>query len=130
MCQIGPCPILWVEFDYQALTDEAALSVFSSLLHPYWRESEVQLTEKQAVLLMHDICLKTKPKYKKNSPVYGRIAVDYAPLQDLSIDIKMMPQAFGGYHLLLVITCYQTNFTIAVPLRDRQTQTVAESLIY
>ena len=33
--------------------DEAALSLFSSLLHPYWRESEVQLTEKQAVLLMH-----------------------------------------------------------------------------
>ena len=24
-------------------------------------------------------------------------------MQDLSIDIKMMPQAFGGYHLLLVI---------------------------
>ena len=41
-----------------------------------------------------------------------------------------MPQAFGGYHLLLVITCDQTNFTIAVPLRDRQTQTVAEALIY
>ena len=33
----------------------------------------------------------------------------------------MMPQAFGGYHLLLVITCDQTNFTKAVCLRDRQT---------
>ena len=41
-----------------------------------------------------------------------------------------MPQAFGGYHLLLVITCHQTNFTIVVPLRDRQTQTIAEALIY
>ena len=41
-----------------------------------------------------------------------------------------MPQAFGGYHLLLVITCNQTNFTIAVPLRDRTDQTVAEALIY
>ena len=39
-------------------------------------------------------------------------------------------QAFGGYHLLLVITCNQMNFTIAVPLRDRQTQTIAEALIY
>ena len=47
-------------------------------------------------------------------------------MQDLSIDIKTMPQAFGGYHLLLVITCDQTNFTIVVPLRDRQTQTIAE----
>ena len=40
-------------------------------------------------------------------------------MQDLLIDIKTMPQAFRGYHLLLVITCNQTNFTIAVPLRDR-----------
>ena len=74
-------------------------------------------------------CLKTKPKYMKNRPVYGRIPVDYAPMQDLSIDIKTIPQAFGGYHLLLVITCDQTNFTIAVPLRDRQTQTVAKARI-
>ena len=34
------------------------------------------------------ICLKTKPKYMKNRPTYGRIPVDYAPMQDLSIDIK------------------------------------------
>ena len=51
-------------------------------------------------------------------------------MQDLSIDIKTMPQAFGGYHLLLVITCNQTNFTIKVPLRDRQTQMITEALIY
>ena len=51
-------------------------------------------------------------------------------MQDLSIDIKTMPQAFRGYHLLLVITCDQTNFTIAVPLRDQTAQTVAEALIY
>ena len=75
-------------------------------------------------------CLKTKPKYIKNRSTYGRIPVEYAPMQDLSIDIKTMPQAFGGYHLLLVITCDQTNFTIAVPLRDRTAQTIAEALIY
>ena len=51
-------------------------------------------------------------------------------MQDLLIDIKTMPQAFGGYHLLLVITCDQTNFTIAVPIRDQMAQTVAEALIY
>ena len=75
-------------------------------------------------------CLKTKPKYMKNRPIYGRIPVDYAPMQDLSIDIKTMPQVFGGYHLLLVITCNQINFTIAIPLRDRTAQTIAEALIY
>ena len=51
------------------------------------------------------MCLKMKPKYMKNRPVYSRIPVDYAPMQDLSIDIETMPQAFGGYHLLLIITC-------------------------
>ena len=75
-------------------------------------------------------CSKTKAKYMKNQPVYGRIPVDYAPMQDLCIDIKTMPQVFRGYHLLLVITCDQTNFTIAVPLRDRTAQMVAEALIY
>ena len=58
----------------------------------------------------------------KNRPVYRRIPVNYAPVQDLSIDIKTMAQAFGGYHLLLVISCDQTNFTIAVPLRDKHKQ--------
>ena len=71
-----------------------------------------------------------KLKYTKNQPVYGRIPVYYAPMQDLLIDIKTMPQAFGGYHLLLVITCDQTNFTITVPLRDRTAQTVVEALTY
>ena len=61
-------------------------------------------------------CLKTKPKYMKNRPVYGCVPIDYAPMQDLSMDIKTMPQTFDGYHLLLVITCNQTNFMIAIPL--------------
>ena len=75
-------------------------------------------------------CLKTKPKYKKNRPVYGRIPIDYAPMQDLSINIKHMPMAFGGYQYLLVITCDQTNFTIVTPLRSRDAQSVAKALIY
>ena len=84
---------------------------------------------KQYIEACH-ICLKTKPKYNKKRPVYTRIPVDYAPMQDLSIDIKTIPQAFSRYHLLLVITCDQMNFTIAVLLRDRQAQTVAEALVY
>ena len=75
-------------------------------------------------------CLKTKLKYKKNRPVYGRIPVDYAPMQDLSIDIKHMPTAFDGYQFLSVITCDQTNSTIITPLRTRDAQTVAEALIH
>ena len=71
-----------------------------------------------------------KPKYKKNRPVYGRVPIDYAPMQDLSIDIKHMPIVFGGYQYLLIITCDQTNFTIFTPLRSRDAQSVAEALIY
>ena len=75
-------------------------------------------------------CFKTKPKYKKNRSVYGRIPIDYAPMQDLSIDIKHMSMAFGGYQYLLVIACDQTNFTIVIPLRSRDIQSVAKALIY
>ena len=39
---------------------------FSSLFHPDWRESEAQLTEKQAVLLMHD----TLPQGVKKRPCF------------------------------------------------------------
>ena len=75
-------------------------------------------------------CLKTKPKYEKNRPVYGRIPIDYAPMQNLSIDIKLMPTALGGYQYLLVVTCDQTNFTIVTPLRSSDAQSVAKALIY
>ena len=51
-------------------------------------------------------------------------------MQDLSIDIKHMPIAFGEYKYLLVITCDQTTFTIVTPLGNRDAQTVAEALIY
>ena len=39
-------------------------------------------------------------------------------MQDLSIDIKHMPTAFGfcGYQYILMITCDQNNFTIVTPL--------------
>ena len=71
-----------------------------------------------------------RTKYKKNRPVYGRIPVDYTPMQYLSIGIKYMPMAFSGFKLLLVITCDQTNFTIVTPLHSRDAQTVAEAPIY
>ena len=75
-------------------------------------------------------CLKTKPKYKKNRLIYGRIPMGYAPMQDISIDIKHMPTSFGGYQYLFINMCDQTNFTIVTPLRSRDAQSVAEALIY
>ena len=75
------------------------------------------------------MCLKTKLKYKKNRPIYSRIPVDYAPMQDFSIDIKHMATDFDGYQYLLVFTCDQTNFTIVNPLRSRDAQSIAKALI-
>ena len=59
-----------------------------------------------------------------------RLPIDYAPMQDLSIDIKHMPIAFGGYKYLLVITSDQTDFTIVTTLCNRDVQSIAEALIY
>ena len=42
-------------FDYRTLMNKTCFEPFSSSFHPDWRESGVQLTEKQVVLLMHDI---------------------------------------------------------------------------
>ena len=42
------------------------LEPYGSLFHPDWRESGVQLTGKQAVLLMHD----THPRALKASVLY------------------------------------------------------------
>ena len=75
-------------------------------------------------------CLKTKLKYKKNRPIYGSVPTDYALMQDLSIDIEHMPITFSGYQYLLVITCDKKNFTVVTPLRSRDAQSVAETLMY
>ena len=54
----------------------------------------------------------------KNRPVYGGIPIAYTPVQNLSIDIKTMPQAFRGYHLFVMIwkefLGYQIFFVIFI----------------
>ena len=69
-------------------------------------------------------CLKMKPKYKKNRPIYGRVPIDYAPIQETYAN------CFWWIQIPLVITCDQTNFTIVTTLRIRDAQSVAEALIY
>ena len=50
-------------------------------------------------------------------------------MQDLSIDIKHMPTAFGGYQYLLVITCDQTNFTVVTPLRSSRSIDIQSDIL-
>ena len=64
-------------------------------------------------------CLKTKPKYKKNRPIYGRVPIDYVLMQDLLIDIKHMPSAFSGYKYLLVIDRSRGALPACAPQQDQ-----------
>ena len=73
---------------------------------------------------------KDETEIQKEQAEYGRVPIEYAPMQDLSIDIKHMPISFGGYQYLFVMTCDQTNFTVVTPLRSRDAQSVKEALIY
>ena len=56
------------------------------------------------------ICLKTKPKYTKNRPVYRQIPVDYTPMQDLSIDIKTMPPSFWWISFIISYNLQSDKF--------------------
>ena len=52
--------------------------------------------------------LKTKPKYMKNRPIYGRIPIDYTPMQDLSI-CKVLLLAIRWS---VVFVCFIISFAI------------------
>ena len=70
--------------------------------------------------------LKAKQNTKRIDP-FMAVPIDYALMQDLSIDIKHMPTAFAGYQYLFLITYDQTKFTIFTPLRSSDAQSVAEA---
>ena len=76
------------------------------------------------------VCLKTKPKPAGQQPViYGYIPKDYIPLESLACDIKYMPKALGVFQFLLMVTCEQTNFVFAIPLKEHSATHIAEALL-
>ena len=77
------------------------------------------------------ICQKSaRPKAHKNVPTHARIPIDYRPMERISCDIKYMPKGFDGFEFLLVVTCEMTNFTIAIPLKGRTAEVIAEALLH
>ena len=75
-------------------------------------------------------CQKYKAKPSGQNPVqYGYMPKDYIPMESLACDIKYMPTVFGGYKFILMVTCEQTNFVIAVPMTDRTATHIAEAII-
>ena len=57
-------------------------------------------------------CLKTKPKYMKNQPVYGRIPINYAPMQDLSIAFTQVHQFMPKYQQTIIHTSISSKLSI------------------
>ena len=76
------------------------------------------------------LCQRTKVKNTKQRPYYGRIPTDYVPCENLAVDLKKMPLGIVYYQYLLIATCEKTNFVYAIPLQDRQTQTIADALMH
>ena len=76
------------------------------------------------------ICQRSKPKRNAHRPYYGRIPIDYIPCKNLAVDLKSMPKEFLNYEHLLIATCEKTNFVYAIPLKNKKTQTIADTLIH
>ena len=76
------------------------------------------------------LCQRTKPKNTKQRPYYGHIPTEYIPCENLAVDLKKMPMGILYYEYLLIATCEKTNFVHAIPLQNRQTQTIADALLH
>ena len=76
------------------------------------------------------LCQRTKPKNTKQRPYYGRIPTEYVPCENLAVDLKKMPMGIIYHEFLLIATCEKTNFVHAIPMQNRQTETIANALLH
>ena len=76
------------------------------------------------------LCQRTKSKNTKQRPYYGHITTEYIPCKNLAVDLKKMPMKILYYEFLLIATCEKTNFVHAIPLQNRQTQTIPDALLH
>ena len=76
------------------------------------------------------LCQWSKPCQKQGTPHYGYVPKDYTPLAHLAVDIEYTPDGFDGFRFLITVTCEQTNFVFAIPLKDRMARAVSNALIH
>ena len=76
------------------------------------------------------LCQCTKPKNTKQRPYYGCIPIEYVPCENLAVDLKKMPMGIIYHKYLLIATCEKTNFVHAIPMQNRQTETIANALLH
>ena len=76
-----------------------------------------------------DVCQRSMKALKPGNAIsHGRIPMSYTPMARLSADVKFMPKARTGHSMCLVVSCEMTNFTIVIPIPNRQAETIAEAL--
>ena len=75
-------------------------------------------------------CQQSATVSSQSRPKKPRIPIDYRPMSRLSCDIKYMPPGIDGYRFILVVTCEVTNFVVAVPLKCRTAEAIANALYY
>ena len=76
------------------------------------------------------LCQHTKPKNTKQRPYYSCIPIEYIPCENLAVDLKKMPMGILYHEFLLIATCEKTNFVHAIPMQNRQTETIANALLH
>ena len=76
------------------------------------------------------LCQCTKPKNMKQRPYYGCIPIEYILCENLAVDLKKMPMGILVHEFLLIATCEKTNFVHAIPMQNRQTETIANALLH
>ena len=50
--------------------------------------------------------------------------------KNLAVDLKKMPMGIIYHEFLLIATCEKTNFVHAIPMQNRQTETIANALLH
>lgn len=58
-----------------------------------------------------------------------RIFTEYKPFSEVHVDIKHMYPATDGSNYLVVATCVQTRYVVAIPIKNIEATTIAEVLL-
>ena len=76
------------------------------------------------------VCQRIKLKQDRNKLYYGYIPKDYLPLEHVAVDIKYMPDGFDNFKYIVLTTCEHTNFVFAIHTKERDAQSISDTLIH
>ena len=80
-----------------------------------------QYVDKNCMLIkVCDICQGTKIKALKNKTTYPKI-LDYFLMESLSVSILCVPEGLDNFKYLLVATCKNNQFLLAIAIKAKLT---------